>query len=68
MMRRCELEFFYQEGSNFFYPEMWEPYRDHIPVEERNDFITAYHKRLVSDDEDVKLKAAIAWTTWEKVL
>jgi proline iminopeptidase len=46
---------------------MWEPYRDHIPAEERHDYITAYHKRLVSDDEDVRLKAAIAWTTWEKV-
>ena len=53
MLRRCELEFFYQEGSNFIYPDLWEVYRDHIPEDERHDFITAYHKRLVSEDKDV---------------
>jgi proline iminopeptidase len=27
--------------------------------------MTAYHKRLTSDDEDVRLSAARAWSTWE---
>ena len=32
---------------------------------ERGDFVTAYHKRLTSDDEDVRLSAARSWSVWE---
>lgn len=34
---------------------VWEAYRDHIPEEERNDFIEAYSKRLNSTDEMVQV-------------
>lgn len=33
----------------------WEPYRDHIPAEERDDFVAAYSKRLNSTDESVQV-------------
>lgn len=33
----------------------WEPYRDHIPEEERHDFVAAYSKRLNSTDESVQV-------------
>ena len=36
-----------------------------IPEAERGDFIAAYHQRLTSDDEAVRLAAAKAWATWE---
>jgi proline iminopeptidase len=50
------------------YPERWEAFRDAIPEHERNDFITAYHKRLTSDDPAVRLPAAISWATWERTI
>lgn len=34
---------------------VWEAYRDHIPEEERNDFVEAYSKRLNSTDEMVQV-------------
>jgi proline iminopeptidase len=43
----------------------WEKYIAPIPVEERGDFIRAYHKRLTGDNEEEKLKCALAWTGWE---
>jgi proline iminopeptidase len=55
-----------QHGSSFIYPDRWEAYRDAIPEDERHDFVTAYHKRLTSDDPKVRLPAALAWTTWER--
>jgi proline iminopeptidase len=36
-----------------------------IPEAERGDMLRAYHKRLTSDDEAVRLEAARAWSIWE---
>lgn len=38
-----------------------------IPEEERGDMVKAYHKRLFSDDEKVRISAAKAWSRWEYV-
>ncbi|MCO5583321.1 hypothetical protein L7F22_037231 [Adiantum nelumboides] len=64
-LRRSELEFFYQHGSSFIFPEQFESYYEHIPEEENSDLIAAYYKRLTSDDKDVRLQAAKRWTRWE---
>jgi len=65
MLRRWELEWFYQEGASRLFPDVWQPYRDLIPESERGDMMAAYHARLTSDDESVRLAAAQAWSIWE---
>jgi proline iminopeptidase len=65
LCRKQEIRWFYQEGTSRIFPDMWEPYRDAIPAEERGDFVTAYYKRLTSPDRDVRMAAARAWSTWE---
>jgi proline iminopeptidase len=65
LTRPKELKWFYQYGASEIYPDFWERYRDEIPVDERDDFMTAYHKRLTSDDEKTRLSAARAWSVWE---
>ncbi len=65
MLRRSELEWFYQEGANALYPDAWETYRDAIPEVERGDMMSAYYRRLTSPDPDVRLAAARAWSVWE---
>ena len=65
LTRKKELEWFYQYGASEIFPDYWERYRDEIPEGERHDFISAYHKRLTSDDEEVRLSAARAWSVWE---
>jgi proline iminopeptidase len=65
LTRPQELKWFYQYGASEIFPDFWERYRDEIPVEERGDFMTAYHKRLTSDDEKTRLSAARAWSVWE---
>lgn len=64
-LRRSELLFFYQDGTSHLFPEYFEPYRDHIPEKERADLMSAYYKRLTSDDEKVQVEAAKHWSTWE---
>jgi proline iminopeptidase len=65
LTRKKELEWFYQHGASEIFPEFWERFRDEIPEDERGDFMTAYHKRLTGDDEQVQLSAARAWSVWE---
>ena len=65
MLRRWELEWFYQEGASRLFPDAWEHYLAAIPPVERHDLISAFHRRLTSDDEDTRLDAARAWSVWE---
>jgi proline iminopeptidase len=65
LLRKKEIDWFYQEGASIIYPDAWEPYCAHIPEAERGDLVTAYHKRLTSEDPAVRLAAAKVWSGWE---
>jgi len=65
MLRRWELEWFYQGGASNLFPEAWDQYVAAIPEVERHDLISAFHRRLTSDDEATRLAAARAWSVWE---
>ena len=65
MLRRWELEWFYQEGASRIFPDAWEHYLAAIPPVERHDLISAFHRRLTSTDEATRLAAAKAWSIWE---
>ncbi|WP_374013322.1 prolyl aminopeptidase [Pseudoxanthomonas koreensis] len=65
LLRRWELEWFYQEGTSHLFPDAWERYVAAIPEDERHDLMAAYHRRLTSADEATRLAAARAWSTWE---
>ncbi|HTI96913.1 MAG TPA: prolyl aminopeptidase [Rudaea sp.] len=65
LLRRWELEWFYQKGCDAIYPDAWEAYVGHIPPGERADLIGAYYRRLTSPDAAVRLAAAKVWSTWE---
>jgi len=64
-LRRKELLWFYQEGASFLFPDAWDKFIEPIPVVERFDLMSAYHRRLTGTDPDVKLKCARAWSVWE---
>ena len=65
MLRRWELEWFYQEGASRIFPEAWQHYLAAIPPDEHPDLMAAFHRRLTSDDEATRLAAARAWSVWE---
>jgi proline iminopeptidase len=65
MLRPQELQWFYQEGASYIFPEAWQAYIKPIPIEERDNFLQAYYKRLTSEDLSVQLEAAKAWSIWE---
>lgn len=65
LLRKKEIDWFYQSGASFIYPDAWEIYLSTIPEAERGDLVAAYHKRLTSEDEAVRLEAARTWSVWE---
>ena len=65
LLRRSELEWFYQDGCNWLFPCAWEAFEREIPEAERGDMIGAYHRRLTDPDPRVQLSAAKAWSIWE---
>jgi len=65
LLRKSEIDWLYQTGADSIFPDFWEDYIKPIPENERNDFVTAYYKRLTSSDKKVQLEAARAWSVWE---
>lgn len=65
MLRPEEIRWFYQEGASFLFPDVWEPYLNHIPPEERHDLLRAYYSRLTAPDRNMQMEAAKVWSIWE---
>jgi proline iminopeptidase len=65
LLRRKELLWFYQEGASWLFPDAWDEYLAPIPEVERGDLMSAYHRRLTSEDPEVRMRAARAWAVWE---
>jgi proline iminopeptidase len=65
LLRKQEIDWFYQRGCDAMFPDAWEDYLAPIPPEERGDMLSAYYKRLTSDDAAVRQAAAKAWSVWE---
>ncbi|HPH95600.1 MAG TPA: prolyl aminopeptidase [Anaerolineaceae bacterium] len=66
MARQSELNWLYQDGASHVYPDGWEAFSGFIPTDERDDLVTAYYRRLTGEDEQMRLKAAAAWSRWEE--
>ena len=65
LCRPRDIQWFYQEGASYIFPDLWQNFQNVIPPEEQSDMVYAYFKRLISDNKDVQLEAARAWSIWE---
>lgn len=65
LMKKEELDFFFQYGTSMLFPDAYRDYSNYIPEDERDDLIKAYYKRLTSDDKSIRESAFKHWSTWE---
>jgi proline iminopeptidase len=65
LLRRKELDWFYQVGASLLFPEHWQAFLAPIPEAERGDMLGAYHRRLLDAEPAEQLAAARAWSVWE---
>lgn len=65
LCRDEDVNWFYQEGANRFYPEFWQDYLAPIAESQRSNRIEAYYETLTGSDEIARMRAAEAWSIWE---
>jgi len=65
LLRKAEIDWFYQDGASWIFPEAWDKYLEAIPAAERGDLLQAYYKRLTSGDAVLEAASARAWSVWE---
>lgn len=64
-VRKKEIDWFYQEGASFLFPDLWENFLKPLSKAERKDIVSSYARRLASKNKRVRMEAALAWAGWE---
>ena len=65
LVRKKEIDWFYQSGASNVFPDKWESFLAPIPINKRNNLLSAYYDILTGDNQEKKIAAAKAWSTWE---
>ncbi len=65
LLRQAEVEWYYQGGAAWLFPDKWEAFLAPIPEAERDDLVEAYRRRLTGSDEAERIACARAWSLWE---
>ena len=65
LLRKMEIDWFYQRGCSYIYPDAWEKYLSVIPKNEQNNLVKSYYKKLTSENQKTRIEAATAWAKWE---
>ena len=65
LCRQRDIQWFYQDGASYIYPDLWQNYVSVIDESEHGDLVSAFYKRLISEDKNIQLEAAKAWSHWE---
>jgi proline iminopeptidase len=63
-----EVEWAFVEGPRNFRPDLFEAFCNHLPIEERDNPLSAYVKRLTDPDRAVHAPAAHVWFAYERAL
>lgn len=62
---QADMDWYYKFGVSELFPEQWAQFNACIPVVERGDLLTAYHRRIIGPDREQRIAATIAWSLWE---
>jgi proline iminopeptidase len=65
LLRRSELQFFYQEGTSWIFPDYFDDLKNLLPEVQRGDILQNYYRVLTGTDEELKVKYAKMWTRYE---
>jgi len=65
LARQQDIDWFYQQGASRVFPDYWQDYIQPVAEEDRENMVQAYYDLLTSEDEDIKINAARAWSIWE---
>jgi proline iminopeptidase len=64
--RQKELDWLFKEGGvSKFFPDHWQRFLEHVPLNRRDDLIKAYYDLLHGEDEIRHMAVAKSWGLWE---
>ena len=66
--RQSDVDWLFQEGAGYFYPEEFARFKNYIPEAEQDDLVTAYYQRMLDSDESVRDEACYEWSQWETAI
>lgn len=64
LSRPTELNWFLGD-IQYFYPDVWQTLIEYLPLKERDDVLSAFEKRIASEDITISHAAAVAWNNYE---
>ena len=67
LSRPSELNWFLGDVAHF-YPEVWHALISYLPMNERDDVLSAYSQRIFCNDTKVSIPAAEEWNTFENAI
>ncbi|MFW2374139.1 MAG: prolyl aminopeptidase [Gammaproteobacteria bacterium] len=65
LTRDQDIHWFYQQGASQLFPDYWQDFIQPVVEHERHDMVNAYYRLLTSDNDQVQMAAAQAWSVWE---
>lgn len=65
---QAELDWFYQDGANRIFPDVWDQFAGRLAPDEADDVVRAYHTRLMVEEPMLRREDALAWARWESAL
>lgn len=63
--RQEDVDWLFQFGASEFYPEEFSAFKQHVPVSQQDDLVSAYYSLMTSGDEAKQQAACKAWSDWE---
>ncbi|MBR7928345.1 prolyl aminopeptidase [Aerococcaceae bacterium zg-ZUI334] len=66
--RQSDVDWLFQEGAGYYYPEAFEQFKQFIPESEQDDLVQAYYRRMTSEDEAIREAAYLKWSQWESAI
>ncbi len=65
LAREKDINWFYQSGASAVFPDHWQNFINHIPINERTNLLKAYSMRLNGNNELARMSAAKHWSLWQ---
>lgn len=60
-----DVRWLYQDGANYYYPDMFEKYYDYVDNDKKNDIVSFYYDKFTKGSQKEKDEASLLWSNWE---
>lgn len=66
--RQSDIDWLFQEGASYFYPEEFQKFKRFIPIDEQHDLVNAYYQRMLDANPEISDEACYQWSQWESAI